>query len=324
MEKFELSVEVVNPKNNLPLRKKDGVLIDADGNQFPVFKEIPRFVGANYAENFGFQWKQFRTTQIDNEKLSLSKERFFGETQWRPDELDGQDILEVGSGAGRFTRVILDNTRATLSSVDYSEAVDANIENNGSIDRERLKLFQASVYELPFPDNSFDKVVCLGVLQHTPDFEASVKALIAKAKPGGEIVVDFYRIKGWWTKVHSKYLLRIISKRIPHDRLLSLIERNIDWLVKAFDRLNKEGVGALTRFLPIADLRGFPTTLSPCERREWAILDTFDMLSARYDQPQRIQHVARMFERHGSKVTFAGTQAFEGGSATVVRATKVS
>ena len=80
----------------------------------------------------------------------------------------------------------------------------------------------------------------------------------------------------------------------------------------------------LTRFLPIADLRGFPTTLSPCERREWAILDTFDMLSARYDQPQRIQHVARMFERHGSKVTFAGTQAFEGGSATVVRATKVS
>jgi hypothetical protein len=49
LEKFELSVEVVNPKNNLPLRKKDGVLIDADGNQFPVFKEIPRFVGANYA-----------------------------------------------------------------------------------------------------------------------------------------------------------------------------------------------------------------------------------------------------------------------------------
>ena len=72
--------------------------------------------------------------QIDNEKISLSKERFFGETQWRPDELDGQDILEVGSGAGRFTRVIVDNTKATLSSVDYSEAVDANMENNGSID----------------------------------------------------------------------------------------------------------------------------------------------------------------------------------------------
>ena len=61
MGKFELSVQVVNPKNGLPLKRKDSVLIDADGNQFPVFKKSPRFVGANYAENFGFQWKKFRT-----------------------------------------------------------------------------------------------------------------------------------------------------------------------------------------------------------------------------------------------------------------------
>jgi len=42
---------------------------------------------------------------------------------------------------------------------------------------------------MPFPNNSFDKVFCFGVLQHTPDFDASIKVLIEKAKPGGEIVV---------------------------------------------------------------------------------------------------------------------------------------
>ena len=84
---------------------------------------------------------------------------------------------------------------------------------------ERFKLFQASVYELPFPDNSFDKVVCLGVLQHTPDFEASVKALVAKAKQGGEIVVDSYRIKGWWNEKYIRSIsCGVISKRIRHDR----------------------------------------------------------------------------------------------------------
>ena len=73
---------------------------------------------------------------------------------------------------------------------------------------------------MPFPDGSFDKVFCLGVLQHTPDFEASVRALVVKARPGGEIVVDFYPIRGWWTKLNAKYLLRPLTKRMSHDRLL--------------------------------------------------------------------------------------------------------
>ena len=54
---------------------------------------------------------------------------------------------------------------------------------------ERFHLFQASIYEMPFPDNSFHKVFCLGVLQHTPDFEQSIQSLVQKAKTGGEIVV---------------------------------------------------------------------------------------------------------------------------------------
>ena len=61
---------------------------------------------------------------------------------------------------------------------------------------------------------AFDKVFCFGVLQHTPDFQSSVKALISKTKPGGEVVVDFYPIKGWWTKVHAKYIFRPWTKRM--------------------------------------------------------------------------------------------------------------
>jgi SAM-dependent methyltransferase len=113
--------------------------------------------------------------------------------------------LEVGSGAGRFTQIVLDYTKANLYSIDYSDAVSANYRNNAH-HGDRLHLFQASIYEMPFPDNSFDKVFCFGVLQHTPDFKKSVKSLIDKAKPGGEIAVDFYPIKGWYTKINAKYI----------------------------------------------------------------------------------------------------------------------
>lgn len=266
-----------------------------------VVNGIPRYGDVeNYSESFGFQWNRFAATQLH----AHSSERLWRETGWLPAELDGLDILEAGSGAGRFSRVILEETNANLYSIDYSSAVDANFRSNGHIAPDRFHLYQASIYEMPFPDGSFDKVLCLGVLQHTPDFEASVRALVSKAKTGGEIVVDFYPIRGWWTKIHAKYLFRPIARRMPHERLLRLIDRNADWLIAAHYALTKVGLHALTRFLPLVDITGtLPGSLTEDQLREWVVLDTFDMFSPEFDNPQRTDAVVAMFERAGAKVT---------------------
>lgn len=280
----------------------------------------------NYTDNFGLQWNRFAKTQLDRAAggSTQSRERFWLETGWTPDMLDDQDVLEVGSGAGRFSRVVLEETRARLWSLDYSSAVDANLANNGALAPERFQLFQASIYEMPFPDNSFDKVFCLGVLQHTPVFEKSVSALVAKAKKGAEIVVDFYPIRGWWTKIHAKYLLRPITRRMPHDRLLGMIERNVDGLMAASALLDRSGLHAFARFLPVCDIRGtLPREVSAQEKREWVILDTFDAFSPRFDNPQRVDKVARMFTATGAAVTFAGfVKNGANSEAAVVRAIK--
>lgn len=320
-----MTVMLINPSNGLPLHRRGNELVDDAGNSFAIAKEIPRICPPdNYTASFGKQWNLFRTTQIDGEGVSgnVSEVRLFAETGWNPDDLAGLDILEVGSGAGRFSRVLLAKTRANLFSVDYSTAVEANLQNNRDVGGDRLNLFQASVYEMPFPDNSFDKCLCLGVLQHTPDFERSVHALIDKAKPGGEIVVDFYAIRGWWTKVHAKYLLRPISKRMPQERLLGLIEANANRLIAASRLLGRLKLGKLRRFLPVVDLDTMPASLDERQLREWVVLDTFDMLSPEHDHPQRLASVAKMFERGGAKVTFADYVANGGGMAAVVRAIK--
>jgi hypothetical protein len=116
-------------------------------------------------------------------------------------------LLEVGICAGRFSEVILRTTIGVLHSVYYSIAVVANRRNNSAYSK-RLQPSQGSIYALPFSDNSLVWVFCPGVLQHTPFFENSVATLIAKAKVGGQGVVDFYPIKYWFTKIHSKYILR--------------------------------------------------------------------------------------------------------------------
>lgn len=321
-----MSIVIINPSNGQPLLSTELGFVDHDGNLFPVVNDVLRIANAvNYTDNFGVQWNKFDKTQLDQNAKghTVSRKRFFAETHWDLQDLSGQNVLEVGSGAGRFSKVVLESTSANLYSVDYSDSVTANYKNNSSIAPDRFHLFQASIYELPFLNDSFDKVFCLGVLQHTPDFEESVRSLISKVRPGGELVVDFYPIKGWWTKIHAKYIFRPIFKRMSHQRLVEIIDRNIDWLIKLEMAFHRLGLGAFTRFLPIADIKGtFPKYLNKAQKREWAILDTFDMFSPQYDNPQQIDSVVAMFERHGAKVTFAGFEYFDDYSAAVVRGIK--
>ncbi|URR35049.1 hypothetical protein NBE99_10425 [Thermosynechococcus sp. HN-54] len=111
---------------------------------------------------------------------------------------------------------------------------------------------------------------------------------------------------------------------MSYQTLLKIIEKNIDSLMTVFDFLVKIKLGVLTRFLPIVDLRTIPSTVDQQKRREWAILDTFDMFSPEYDHPQRIKDVAAMFERNGAKVTFAGFVKSSAGTSAVVRGVRES
>lgn len=267
-----------------------------------IVNGIPRYVDLdNYSESFGFQWNMFDRTQLHRH----SSEMFWHLTGWTKEELVGVDLLEAGAGAGRLSRVILEETEANLYALDYSSAVEANLRSNGAIAPERFHLCQASIYDMPYPDGSFDKVLCRGVLQHTPNFEESVRALVAKAKHGGEIAVDFYEVRGWWTKINAKYMLRPFTKGMPNAKLLKLIDRNLDWMIAAHDALAGTPLRHLTRFLPLVDIAGtFPPDLTPAQRREWALLDTFDMFSPEYDNPQSTAAVAQMFKRAGADVTF--------------------
>ena len=318
------NIHLQDPFTKKTLTATTAGLQDEAGNIFPLKNGAYRIVSDdNYTENFGFQWTKFVGTQVDKAtQLDISKVRFFAETGWDKENLDGKNILEVGSGAGRFSQIILDHTKGTLYSVDYSNAVEANYKNNGP--NERLHLFQASMYDLPFEKNQFDKVLCIGVLQHTPDFEKSVQALIDMAKSGAEIVVDFYSINGWWTKLHAKYLFRPITKKMSHEKLHKKIDNNIDWLIKASRFFTKIGIGHMVnRFLPICDIAGTVPENLPYDRlREICVLDTFDMFSPEHDHPQKIRTVVNWFNKYGMEKVWGGRIRYENCVASVVRGIK--
>jgi len=275
---------------------------------FPVVGAVPRFVPhENYSNTFGFQWNRFRQTQLDSHTgVSISRDRFFRQSGWTPEELEGKRVLDVGCGAGRFTEVAL-QAGAHVVSIDYSNAVDACWTNFAP--HARLNVVQGDVYRLPIRPNSFDFVYCFGVLQHTPDVERAFLALAAPLRPGGRLAVDFYpRLAA--NVLWPKYWLRPLTRRVPPQRLLSIVERMVALLLpisRALGRLPRAG-RKLRYAIPVANYEG-RLPLSDAQLREWAVLDTFDMLAPRYDRPQTPETVKRWFERAG----FEGIEVFRDG-----------
>jgi len=316
----------VSPLTGAQIKKSSNFYISMNGKEkFPIINSIPRFCKiSNYTKSFGFQWNKFADTQLDSKNgIKYSEKRFYKSTNWDPKIISKENVLEVGSGAGRFTEVFLKTTEGILHSIDYSNAVEANYRNNKQFE-DRLELSQASIYEMPFSDNTFDKVYCFGVLQHTPSFKKSLRSLIKKAKIGGEIVVDFYPIKGWYTKINAKYIFRPITKRLNHQIMYRLISANINWMIKMYDFLCVIKLKFLTRFIPITNLSIFPKNLSKYQRKQWAIMDTFDMFSPEFDNPMRVSKVKKLFIEMGCDVTFAGFIKFDKNNiGAVVRAIKI-
>jgi SAM-dependent methyltransferase len=266
---------------------------------FKIVKFIPRLVSSefNYADDFGFQWnKHFRTQYDSYSGVKVSEERFFNETGW-PRSMKGQVILEAGSGSGRFTEHAA-VTGATVLSFDYSHAVEANYRNNGHF--ENLLIVQGSIFNMPFEKGFFDKVLCIGVIQHTPDPEAGFMALTQMLKPGGHLVIDAYeRLPGWKHYFETKYWVRPITRRIPNEKLYQMCDKWVNFIWPVL-RASYQVTGrrTLSWFLLVADYRGvYP--LSEDKLKEWSVLDSFDMLAPEYDYPQTIASVTEWYQKAG-------------------------
>ena len=281
---------------NLGVRIQSGWLVSQDGrHRYPIRNFVPRFVPeSNYADNFGMQWNKFRMTQLDSHSgHAISAERFWKATGWNPEDLAGYWVLDVGCGAGRFAEVAL-RAGARVVALDYSIAVDACYEN--LMDHPNFHVVQGDIYALPFLNGAFHFVYSLGVLQHTPDVEKAFFALPPMLIGGGRICVDFYQ-KSWKSALLPNHWLRPLTKRMPKVRLFSMLEYMVPILLPLSVWLGKCPIlgSGFKRLVPVANYVGI-LPLDGEQQLEWSLLDTFDWLSPKYDNPQKPKIIQRWME----------------------------
>jgi len=272
---------------------------------FPVVASIPRFVPKeNYAADFGLQWNTFSKTQLDSfVGQPITETRLSRCFDGLLPEVRGRLVLEAGSGAGRFTEILLKHG-ATVHSFDYSTAVEANARNNGHSDR--LTLAQADIRSIPYSRASYDFVVCLGVLQHTPSPEASIKHLWDMVKPGGRLVVDHYIFK--WRNVlpppigGAGWLWRRVLLALPSSWRMPMVRRivgfwfPVHWMMR--DSLLMQRI--LRRLSPVHFY--YPSLPLGTRDRflEWAVLDTHDATTDYFRHHRSVEQVRRSLEALGA------------------------
>src|SRR6185503_9012386 len=200
--------------------------------------------------------------------------------------------LEVGCGAGRFTEVLLD-AGARVFACDLSRAVEANYANF----RGRAAHFvcQADLMALPIAPGSFDVVVAVGVLQHTPRPESAVRALASALRPGGLLALDHYARppgSGWawrlFAELSPRALLRRVMLALPPRLAQSAAAGVTRALLPIHRRLWRRGPvvdrarAVFRRLSPVVDHYDRLPQLSPGQLAEWSTLDTHDALTDRY------------------------------------------
>jgi SAM-dependent methyltransferase len=296
-----------------------GYLICSKGCRTPIVDGVPRFVdSSNYASAFGLQWKLFAKTQLDSHTgTTIFRDRLRHALGGSLDILRHKSVLEAGCGAGAFTEVLLD-AGARVFATDLSNAVEANYANHGH--QPNYFVCQANILSLPVAPASFDIVVCLGVVQHTPDPETTLATLARYVKPGGLLVIDHYGLDYPYNL--SRKILRPLLMRLPGSfatKLTLAFSRGLLQLHKLTWN-NGRGVWRLRVFLqrhsPLVDHYDDYPQLQRDTVAEWSVLNTHDTLLDRYKHLRSVEQIRDCLSACGLK----DIAVYRGGNGVEARA----
>ncbi|UCD27890.1 MAG: class I SAM-dependent methyltransferase [Planctomycetota bacterium] len=100
-------------------------------------------------------------------------------------------FLDAGCGIGGHS-IRLARHGYRVRAIDFSESAveiaQANIQANALQDM--IELSRENLLSLPFEDETFDYVICWGVLMHIPELEKALSTLVRVLKRGGTLVIS--------------------------------------------------------------------------------------------------------------------------------------
>jgi SAM-dependent methyltransferase len=261
-----------------------GRLTCREGHTFPIVRGIPRFVsGDDYTGSFSYEWQRFRKTQLDSSTgRTDTRDRLQASLNFPLEHLAGKLVLDAGCGMGRFAEIV-QRYGGTYVGLDYSFAVDAAYANAGCLPD--VHFIQADLFQPPLAEGTFDLVMSLGVLHHTPDPRRGFLNIARLVKRGGQLTVTVYDAGNKVYVANSRFWRRYTT-RLPRQVLhvLSYLAAPLYYL------WTLPVLGWALRSVAFISLE---------HDWRWRVLDTFDWYSPRYMSWHTHHEVFGWFKENG-------------------------
>jgi SAM-dependent methyltransferase len=135
---------------------------------------------------------------------------FVGGRPWVCSRATG-DVLEVGVGTGANLTYYPPELRIT--GIDLSPAMLAVARDRAAGHRIDASLHEGDAQALPFPDASFDTVVCTIALCAIPDDRAAIAEMQRVLRPGGRLLLLDHIGSNWWPIWAVQRLVELVTVR---------------------------------------------------------------------------------------------------------------
>ncbi len=222
--------------------------------------------------------------------------------------LQGARVADIGSGAGRIVRMLMQAGAARVIAVEPSHGVEVLRRNTREFG-DRVEVLHAPGDLLP-PGLDLDYVVSIGVVQFIPDPEPVLRAARAALRPGGRVVIWVYARGGSRLYLALLTALRTLTPHLPHwalSALCSALNVALDCYILA------------CRWLPLP-LHAYVRSVLARVTRDKRKLTIYDQLNPSYVKFYEAEELValltrcgfedvRVYDRSGYSWTAIGTRA---------------
>jgi ubiquinone/menaquinone biosynthesis C-methylase UbiE len=150
-------------------------------------------------------------------------------------DFSSDHTLDIGCDAGIYTIEFLRRGVRKVTAVDINEETLTLARKNLASLNLSAELLVADAQALPFPDNTFDQVLCLMVMEHVKDPVSLLQGISRVLKPGGRLILsvpnelyltrpvipyDFSKILQVIGHEHKGYYLEDLEKIFSSSKLM--------------------------------------------------------------------------------------------------------
>ncbi|MDY7109047.1 MAG: class I SAM-dependent methyltransferase [Planctomycetota bacterium] len=137
------------------------------------------------------------------------------------DDLTGKRILDLGAGAGYFSKRLFETLEAR--GLDPAAIITPCDLDPGLFRFEKLECVQSDLSEgLPFDEAAFDAVVCMEVIEHLPNQLALWRELARVTSPGGKALITTPNV----LTINAR-LRYLFSGTMPLFDIMPIAERDV-------------------------------------------------------------------------------------------------